>query len=356
MSASEAKLACFGLSFEDLMKSKEAQNHQPGTPENTIVVVHISSLLKLFETLLCPVCKQPSIEFVLLEGKSLGFATKGKTVCIKCQETIAEAHLCERVDRSDSTKVPFEINLRAVLAFRGIGCGFAAIKEWCGIMNMPYSISQDTYSKSSEKINIASKSTFDEIRKQSLASITTAYEELGVTPDEDGILDITVSFDGAWQRWGHSISFGMASVIDLLTGLPIDNEVICNFCHKCKIAADKPHDPVWEQKHKLNCPKNFEGTSNAMEAESALRMWKRSVQKNKLRYTTMLCDGDSKAFDCVVDANVYGEDVSLSKEDCVNHVSKRMGTALRNLVTTLKAQKASISGKGKLTQEKVTKI
>ena len=137
MSASEAKLACFGLSFEDLMKSKEAQNHQPDTPENTFVVVQISSLLKLFENLLCPVCKQPSIEFVLLEGKSLGFATKGKTVCIKCQETIAEAHLCERVDRSDSTKVPFEINLRAVLAFRGIGCGFAAIKEWCGIINIP---------------------------------------------------------------------------------------------------------------------------------------------------------------------------------------------------------------------------
>ena len=64
----------------------------------------------------------------------------------------------------------------------------------------------------------------------------------------------------------------------------------------------------------------------------------------------------NKAFDCVVDANVYGEDVSLSKEDCVNHVSKSMGTALRNSLTTLKAQKASISRKGKLTQEKVTKI
>ena len=93
-----------------------------------------------------------------------------------------------------------------------------------------------------------------------------------------------------------------------------------------------------------------------MEAESALRMWKRSVQKNKLRYTTMLCDGDSTAFDCVVDANVYGEDVSLSKEDCVNHVSKRMGTALRNLIISLKEQKASISEHGKLTHEQVTKI
>ena len=111
-----------------------------------------------------------------------------------------------------------------------------------------------------------------------------------MTRDKDGILDIAVSFNGAGQRRGHSSHNGMASVIDLLTGLPIDHEVICNFCHKCKIAAHKPHDPVWRQKHNLNCPKKFEGTSNAMEAESALRMWKRSVQENKLRYTTMMCD------------------------------------------------------------------
>ena len=34
----------------------------------------------------------------------------------------------------------------------------------------------------------------------------------------------------------------------------------------------------------------------------------------------------------------------------------RMGTALRNLVATSKAQKQSLAGKGKLTQEKITKI
>ena len=69
----------------------------------------------------------------------------------------------------------------------------------------------------------------------------------------------------------------------------------------------------------------------------------------------MLCNGDSNAFDCVARANAYG-DVSLSKEDCVNHVSKRMGTALRNLIISLKEQKASISEHGKLTHEQVTKI
>ena len=52
---------------------------------------------------------------------------------------------------------------------------------------------------------------------------------------------------------------------------------------------------------------------------------------------------------------VYGT-VEMQKEDCVNHVSKRMGTALRKLSAESKSQGSSISGRGKLTQLKLTKI
>ena len=66
----------------------------------------------------------------------------------------------------------------------------------------------------------------------------------------------------------------------------------------------------------------------------------------------MLCDGDSKSFDAICEAKVYGE-VEVTKEDCVNHISKRMGTALRRLSVEAKAQGSSISGKGKLTNAKI---
>ena len=70
----------------------------------------------------------------------------------------------------------------------------------------------------------------------------------------------------------------------------------------------------------------------------------------------MLCDGDSKTFDALVSLEVYGKDITMKKEDCVNHVSKRMGTALNKLVVESKAGKESISGKGKQTQDKILKI
>ena len=40
--------------------------------------------------------------------------------------------------RINVNKGPVEINSRATMAFREIGCGFSAMNEWCGVMNMPY--------------------------------------------------------------------------------------------------------------------------------------------------------------------------------------------------------------------------
>ena len=134
----------------------------------------------------------------------------------------------------------------------------------------------------------------------------------------------------------------MASVIDIITGLPIDYEVLSNFCLKCKVAESKEPSDEWKEKHATNCPRNFLGTSNAMEVECAKRLWGRSVQKHKFRYTAMISDGDSKSFDAVSSAEVYGKEKKIIKEDCINHVSKRMGTALKKLVDSSKAQGSNI--------------
>ena len=44
------------------------------------------------------------------------------------------------------------------------------------------------------------------------------------------------------------------------------------------------------------CEKNFDGSSVAMEAHAAEILWRRSVEKLKMRYTTVLSDEDSKMF------------------------------------------------------------
>ena len=76
---------------------------------------------------------------------------------------------------------------------------------------------------------------------------------------------------------------------------------------------------------------NYNGSAPAMEKAAAEVLWKRFVEKNKLRYTILLGGGDTKTFDHLNNIKVYGEDTIIKKEECINHVSKRMGTALRTL-------------------------
>ena len=78
-------------------------------------------------------------------------------------------------------------------------------------------------------------------------------------------------------------------------------------------------------------------------------MWGRSLQKNNMRYTKMLSDGDSVAYKAVADANYY----SVEKLECVNHCDKRMGTAPRK-----KAKEGKLGGRrhGALTANACTTL
>ena len=294
VAASTSKLGIFGISLPQLERNTVSEDE---SNDDCYVIVQTTSLCKFFSKLLCPTCKQPSISFEVMKDKTMGFAAKARSYCTACENNVSEDFLCKRVDDSASPNVPFEVNMQAVLAFRGIGCGFTAIREWCGIMNMPYHLSQNGYASIHERLNSASKSLFKDIQKKSTEAIFSAYAETGVLPDANGVLDVAVSFDGAWQRRGHSSHNGVASVIDLITGLPIDYEVLCNFCFKCQ-ANEENEDCAWKEKHRLSCPKNFDGSSNAMEVECVLRLWNRSESDILLHFS--LSDEHPKHVHCPI--------------------------------------------------------
>ena len=83
-----------------------------------------------------------------------------------------------------------------------------------------------------------------------------------------------------------------------------------------------------------------------MEKEAALRIWSRSVVKNQLRYISMISDGDSKTISDLHTLDPY-PGVKVEKHECVNHVGKRLSTALRNLVAEKSKAKPKITLGGK---------
>ena len=265
--------------------------------------------------------------------------------------------MSSRVEDSDrKSNVSSEINVRSILAFRGIGCGYESMQQWLALMNMPHSPSLNIYHKNVKKIELGAMKCFENISERTHPAIREAHEKVGVIPEKEGLLDIAVSFDGSWQKRGFFSHNGTASVIDLLTGYPIDFEVLSTYCSKCNIAEERQYDDVWKASHVENCQKNLSGSAAAMEVECAKRLWTRSVEKHQFRYTTLLSDGDSKAYDAVKSLEPYGKENVIVKEDCVNHVAKRMGTALRNCVESSKVMTKSVAGRGKVTQQKITKI
>ena len=102
----------------------------------------------------------------------------------------------------------------------------------------------------------------------------------------------------------------------------------------------------------------FAGSSGMMEVEAARVLWRRSVQRHKLRYTTLLSDGDAKTFTELSKIKPYGDSIEIDKEECINHVSKRLGSALRNLVTDCRKRGVTLGGhgKGQLTQNAIRKL
>lgn len=97
-----------------------------------------------------------------------------------------------------------------------------------------------------------------------------------------------------------------------------------------------------------------------MEVDGAKTMFHRSVSLYGVRYTEYLGDGDSNAYKSVSESLPYGNDIKITKLECIGHVQKRMGTRLRTLRDKSKKQKLEdgkgLSGKGRLTLAGIQKL
>jgi hypothetical protein len=140
------------------------------------------------------------------------------------------------------------------------------------------------------------------------------------------------------------------------TGKVVDVEVLSKFCKLCKVHEDDddtPKNNAWKIDHKSKCKTHYEESAPAMEPEGTRRIFVRSVDRNKLRYTEYFGDGDSKSHGVVQNVYNSGADgVPVVKKECVGHVQKRVGTALRKL----RKENKGMGGKGKLTDKMIDKL
>ena len=305
--------------------------------------IDIAILCSIFQMLPCKNCFKCQLTLTDDSSKRMGCASCLFLTCNSCGWT-------ETFYTSEKNGHCFEINRRMVYAMRSIGCGQSSMSRFCSTMNMPPPVGSKPFREHTKAILRAAKDVAEQAIKDAAQEI---YE--CKTEGSGDIVETAISCDGTWQRRGFSSLHGCVTVISMENGKILDVEPLSKVCKACKKHeddADTTEHELWKAKHQPKCKANYTGSSPAMEPEGARRIFNRSVSSHNLQYTEFYGDGDSKSFSAVED--IYEKDygVVVQKKECVGHVQKRLGTALRKL----KKETKGLGGKGKLTDSMIDKL
>lgn len=93
-----------------------------------------------------------------------------------------------------------------------------------------------TFSSCLDHLSLKNAETKSKILEISHREIREKNLEGDPSLAEKDILDICVSYDGTWQKRGHTSLYGIGVVIDILTGLVVDFEILSKYCHDCLTA------------------------------------------------------------------------------------------------------------------------
>ena len=255
--------------------------------------------------------------------------------CDRCHSVVARFPTSLHIGESTSECVnnpkqmshrPSEINLGANLALHTTSYSWQDFRLACALMDLPVP---------QKNLNKRAMALFSEVTsKVSAIAMDLAAEEVRCRLDSepsviDGATRCHVSYDASWHRRGHYSNQGFGAAIDSHSGKVLDYGVMQRVCKKCSNWSDERKSSFPEEYESFiethtNCTINFTGTSQAMEGAIAVDLWKRSVTRNRLIYSTYIGDGDSSSFKRVVESDPYEGLEPIRKEECLGDLQKRV--------------------------------
>ena len=308
----------------------------------------------------CLQCGMKDIDVAYLDDERQGFSYSVLVKCNCCdwQHIFHTSHELTLPGKDNRGRKSCDVNIRTVMAFREIGRGHEAIKNFTSIMNMPPPLSAMSYSNINSILHEAYKQGADASMKKAAKEIKKAVNPSSCDND---VIDCQIGIDGSWQKRGHASLNGIVAAVSRLTKKVLDYHVMSKFCRSCAIWVKRQGTKQYENwKANHQCDLNHVHSSGAMESAGALSIFNSSLEKYNLRYSHYIGDGDTEAFKKVCDAKPYGDSLIPVKLEYVGHFQKRLGTRLRKLRNMLKGKLLSdgkkISGKGRLTDKIINKM
>ena len=314
---------------------------------------------EILSAVICASCQNSKGKLQLLQDNSKQMGVH-ETLILRCTHCHHE-FTCDTGNKLHHRRS--EINVRLIQAGLLTGIGQTGLQKFCSTLDLPPPLTPKAYNAVVKEIQSSVEKECEKCLKAAstkLKEFTKATDTNCVDLDiKDDIFPVAVSVDGTWQkRYGFSSLLGVIFVISMDTGEVLDYEVKSKVCFECRSRSLWPRDSDkylhWYETHKDSCSINHRLSAEAMEKEAAVDIFKRSVTKQGLKYTTYVGDGDSSSYGEVADAmfKQYGEEYLVIKEDCVGHIQKRMGTSLRKYKSQKRGSKLqdgfSVGGRGRL--------
>ena len=253
------------------------------------------------------------------------------------------------------------LNARMVMVALETGNGSPLFKVLVQMLGLPCKFSKSTWCSHITKF----KELYEDVAEQVLDDSRGKVSEVVEVDDNTGLTPLKIGYDGTWAKRGYKLLFGAGFAVALQT-----NEII-DFGTKSKLNESvafapfpKNSEKFKEHKAKVEASSEavFTESSGAMEKEICKDIFSKSKDLG-FQYTDLLGDGDSKAHNEIKDTygicKKYEEktgeekeefDVStkgikfwqkhrekkldckrVNKIECINHVDKRCGAALRDV-------------------------
>ena len=161
----------------------------------------------------CPACIG-SINIEHLISEKMGLAEFFSIYCNDCDwnQKFCPSKECSR-DSSSSGRNSFDLNKRALIAFRENGHGYAAMTTFCWCMNMSPPIAQTTFDDLNSDLHNAYVQTAQESMTKAAKTVYNNLANINTNTNSNCSQNAKVSGDGAWQKRGYSSLNGVVTLI-----------------------------------------------------------------------------------------------------------------------------------------------
>ena len=252
---------------------REVATEKDNDYQNLNVLVNYQDLLEcISESFLCRHCNR-KINSHMFSRTSSGIATRIQFDCSNCNHRCCikprEVHknkmtsVLKKEPQGRKNMDTYIINQQLLLALQMFGLGETAAQQISMLLCLttarhPFG----AFTKAEEKVAVYHQALTNTILDE---NVQKEMEFSSTDTNNGGMRKLTTTMDGAWQHRGSGKGYNSDSghhlLIGAMTGLVLAVHVMSKACSKC--GTGKDHED-------LLCPKNWESSSKAMEAHSAI--------------------------------------------------------------------------------------